>query len=186
MFGDFLETLALWINARVFGGRKSGIPGIDLEFDCNGTRYLVAIKSGPNWGNSQQIARMRDNFKKAAITLRTSRARTPVQAVNGCCYGRQPKEDRGDYLKVCGQSFWAFISGSESLYVDIVEPIGHHAHSRNEDFAQEYSRVITRMTRDVISDFCDAAGNIKWPVLLQFNSGRTRSAARARTPTRKH
>ena len=30
-------------------------------------RYLVAIKSGPNWGNSSQYQSLRANFKRAVI-----------------------------------------------------------------------------------------------------------------------
>lgn len=52
IFGDWLEGLAIFVNQLVYEGWKSGIPGIDLEFDKKGTRYIVAIKSGPNWGNS--------------------------------------------------------------------------------------------------------------------------------------
>lgn len=48
IFGDWLEGLAIFVNTKVFGGWKSGIPGIDLEFDDNGKRYIVTIKSGPN------------------------------------------------------------------------------------------------------------------------------------------
>ncbi|KAA3659628.1 MAG: cytosolic protein, partial [Calditrichaeota bacterium] len=33
IFGDWLEGLAIYINSKVFGGYKSGITGIDLEFD---------------------------------------------------------------------------------------------------------------------------------------------------------
>ena len=33
MFGDWLEGLAIFINAKVYGGIKSGIKGVDLEFD---------------------------------------------------------------------------------------------------------------------------------------------------------
>ena len=57
IFGDWLEGLAIYINEKVYGGKKSGILGIDLEFDKDGVRYIVNIKSGPNWGNSSQIAK---------------------------------------------------------------------------------------------------------------------------------
>jgi len=33
IFGDWLEGLAIFVNGKVYGGRKSGINGIDLEFD---------------------------------------------------------------------------------------------------------------------------------------------------------
>jgi len=52
IFGDWLEGLAIYINEKVYGGKKSGILGIDLEFDKDGVRYIVNIKSGPNWGIS--------------------------------------------------------------------------------------------------------------------------------------
>src|ERR1700690_2087927 len=51
IFGNWMEGLAIFINERVYHGRKSGILGIDLEFDLKGVRYIVTIKSGPNWGN---------------------------------------------------------------------------------------------------------------------------------------
>lgn len=105
MFGGFLEGLAIYVCQEVYGGRKSAAAGIDLEFEKDGTYYIVAIKSGPNWGNSQQIARMRDNFNTAKKTLRTNAQRRSIEAANGCCYGRTIRADRGDYIKLCGQAF---------------------------------------------------------------------------------
>lgn len=102
IFGDWLEGLAIFINDKVYGGRKSGITGIDLEFDSNDTRNIVTIKSGPNWGNSSQIAKMVADFKTAKKTLRSSNSKLNIIAVNGCCYGRDSKPDKGDYFKYCG------------------------------------------------------------------------------------
>lgn len=172
LFGDFLENLAIWINAAVFDGRKSSTTGIDLEFDRDGIRYIVAIKSGPNWGNSGQIREMRGSFLKARQTLRTgNNAGLHVEAVNGCCYGRSNK-DCGDYQKLCGQSFWSFISGSDTLYVDIVEPLGYQSAQRDEAFRAEYAKVVNRFTGELISDFCNADGSLDWKRLLRFNSGK--------------
>ncbi len=36
IFGDWLEGLAIFVNQAVYGGRKSGIEGVDLEFDGSG------------------------------------------------------------------------------------------------------------------------------------------------------
>jgi hypothetical protein len=68
IFGDWLEGLAIFINEKVYNGWKSGIPGIDLEFDYDDRRYIVTIKSGPNWGNSSQIKRLKDDFRTAKRT----------------------------------------------------------------------------------------------------------------------
>lgn len=84
IFGDWLEGLAIFINNKVYGGRKSGIQNIDLEFDSNNIRYIVNIKSGPNWGNSSQISKMKADFKTAQKTLRTSNSNLIVISINGC------------------------------------------------------------------------------------------------------
>ena len=88
IFGDWLEGLAIFINNKVYKGWKSGIPGIDLEFDKDNIRYILTIKSGPNLGNSSQIGKLLADFKTAKKTLRTSNSQLNVVAVNGCCYGR--------------------------------------------------------------------------------------------------
>jgi len=132
IFGNWLEGLAIFICSKVYSGWKSGISGIDLEFDSEGNRYIVNIKSGPNWGNSSQIAKMRADFKTAMITLRTSNSKIRIVPVNGCFYGRDNKPDKGDYWKYCGQKFWEFISGNERLYVEIIEPLGHKAQRKTK------------------------------------------------------
>src|SRR5690554_6067821 len=101
IFGDWLEGLAIFINEKVYHGWKSGIAGIDLEFDKGNRRYIVNIKSGPNWGNSSQISKMISDFKTAQRTLRTSNSRLNIVSVNGCCYGRDNRPDKGDYFKYC-------------------------------------------------------------------------------------
>ncbi len=65
IFGDWLEGLAIFICNKVYGGNKSGIEGVDLEFDFDNIRYIVTIKSGPNWGNAPAIKKMISGFKTA-------------------------------------------------------------------------------------------------------------------------
>ena len=105
LFGDFLEELAVFICGKVYRGRKSSAEGIDLEFKKDNVLHIVTIKSGPSWGNSQQIARMIDNFREAKRRLQTSRSRIHVKAINGCCYGKEPNPDKGDYLRGRGVFF---------------------------------------------------------------------------------
>lgn len=170
IFGDWLEGLAIFINSKVFLGRKSGIPGIDLEFDKDGIRYIVTIKSGPNWGNSSQIGKMISDFKTAKKTLRTSNSKLIITAINGCCYGRENNPDKGDYYKYCGQKFWDFISGDIELYTKIIEPLGHQSKERNDDFIISYSQMINKFTKEFADTFCLDNGSINWNKLVQFNS----------------
>lgn len=170
IFGKLLENVAIYSCSLVYGGFKSGIEGIDLEFNLNSNRYIVSVKSGPNWGNSSQIKKMRDNFRKAAIILRQTGSRENVIAINGCCYGRDRKEDKGDYQKVCGEKFWTLITGDTTLYQDIIEPFGHNSKKRNDAFNVEYSKAVNRFTRDFIKDFCLADGQIDWPKIVSLVS----------------
>jgi hypothetical protein len=170
VFGDWLEGFAIFINTRVYGGWKSGIPGIDLEFDRDGCRYIVNIKSGPNWGNSSQVKKMIADFRSAQKTLRTSNSGIHIIAVNGCCYGRDRNPDKGDYFKYCGQGFWAFISGEKELYTNIIEPLGHKAQEKNEEFQQSYAQMLNRFTLEFGKEYCESCGAIDWPKLVRFNS----------------
>ncbi|MCB0745422.1 MAG: cytosolic protein [Ignavibacteriae bacterium] len=172
IFGDWLEGLAIFINQKVYGGWKSGIPNIDLEFDKDNIRYIVNIKSGPNWGNSSQISKMKSDFKTAHRTLRTSNSNLMVVSINGCCYGIDNRPDKGDYFKYCGQEFWEFVSGNSDLYTEIIEPLGHKSKERNDEFMESYSNMINKFTRDFIKDFCKSNGEIDWIKLVEFNSGK--------------
>ncbi|WNM18062.1 PmeII family type II restriction endonuclease [Flavobacterium capsici] len=170
IFGDWLEGLAIFINEKVYKGRKSGIQNIDLEFDKDNVRYIVNIKSGPNWGNSSQIKKMNADFKTAKKILRTSNSNLNVVAVNGCCYGRDNKPDKGDYYKYCGQKFWEFISGEENLYTELIEPLGNKAKERNDDFMKSYSQMINKFTKEFTNSFCLESGEIDWDKLVKINS----------------
>jgi len=113
---------------------------------------------------------MIDDFKSATKTLRTSNSRLNVVAVNGCCYGIDNSPEKGDYLKYCGQRFWEFISGSTNLYTDIIEPLGHNAKERNDDFNKSYALMINKFTREFSKEFCKDSGEIDWNKLVLFNS----------------
>lgn len=171
IFGDWLEGLAIYINSITFGGRKSGIQGIDLEFDRNKRRYIVTIKSGPNWGNNSQTQKMILDFQTAIKSLRTSNSKLNIVAINGCCYGKDNHPDKkGIYFKYCGQMFWEFISGDKELYIKLIKPLGFRAKEKNEEYNISYAKVINRFTMDFSLQFCLKDGAINWSKLVAFNS----------------
>lgn len=172
IFGEFLEQLAIFVCGKAYSGKKSAAIGVDLEFEKEGIKYLVTIKSGPNWGNSSQIAKMVDNFKKAQRILKTNSPRAKIISVNGCCYGKETQPNKSDYVKLCGQEFWLFITGNDSLFIEIIEPLGYRAKERNAEFASAYGRIINRFTREFFEEFCED-DLIDWDKLVKFNSGRS-------------
>lgn len=177
IFGEFLEGLAIYICEQVYGGRKSFVEGIDLEFERDDILYCVAIKSGPNWGNSSQIMRMRQSFRQAQRIYRTNNTRQQqVLMINGCCYGRTTQPDKGDYLKLCGRQFWELISGNPDLYIDIIEPLGYRAKERNESFLRLYDQVVNRFVGQFMQKFFNG-DLIDWVALVRFTSSTESTAS---------
>ncbi|MGI9296343.1 MAG: PmeII family type II restriction endonuclease [Gammaproteobacteria bacterium] len=169
VFGEFLEELAIFSGEKVYGAKKSGIEGMDLEFVRDGVHYVVSVKSGPNWGNSSAVKKQVELFNKATKTIRQSRRASHPRPVLGCCFGKRKETDRGVYDHYCGQKFWDFLSGDDRLYIDIIEPLGHEAKERNQAFVNEYGRCLNLLTADFIKRYC-VDGGIDWEVLVKFNS----------------
>jgi hypothetical protein len=101
---------------------------------------VVGIKSGPNWGNSDQISRMKIGI------LRDEGIDMEIVAVNGCIYGRDdhplkidPRDAEKRYFKLCGQAFWDLISNDPQFYQRIVVPIDKEAKKKDENFRTTYT-----------------------------------------------
>jgi len=178
IFGNLLEGFAIFVSARLDRGFKSSRRGLDLEFGRDGKHYLVEIKSGPDWGNSSQIARMKDNFKAAISALRTEGVTGEIIAVNGCIYGRDRRPLKPDpdpdriYFKYCGQDFWEFISKDPELYREIIAPIDQEAKQKDENFRQAYHAKVNEMTEEFMKNFM-TSHQIDWVKLIDFVSRRS-------------
>lgn len=171
MFGDFLEGLAIYISGRTIGGHKSSSQGVDLEYEKENTYYLIAIKSGPNWGNSSQHKKLVSDMRDAEKRLKQSRHISNVQSVLGICYGKSKTVFHAKgYLKIAGQNFWTFISGEKDLYLDIIEPIGYRAKEHNEQYDREKGAITNILVKTFIDQFCDENGTIDWQEVVKANS----------------
>src|SRR5450756_2225713 len=119
MFGQFLEKLAIYVSGLADGGQRPATLDVDLDFARDGTRYLVSVKSGPNWGNASQHRDLELAFRTARRQLGLDQS-IHVIYIEGCCYGRQQNVDRGAYYKKCGQAFWEFLTCDPDFYQEIV------------------------------------------------------------------
>jgi hypothetical protein len=172
LFEGFLKDLALFVAGKAYGGHKSTIPGVDLEFENNDVYYVVLVKSGLYRGNSSQHKKLAQDLRDVVIRVRQSRVAARVEPVLGICYGKtQTIHTKAGYLKVVGQNFWYLISESQDLYTDIIEPIGYRAKEHNDVFCQQKDEVVNRFTKQFLDEFCDSRGAIDWVRLVQFNSG---------------
>jgi hypothetical protein len=181
LFGTFLENLAIFIAQVTLDANKSSSHGIDFEYSKDKTRYLVTLKSGLNWGNSSQWKALESDFKSAMTILKQSFHIANINCILGICYGKTKTTiKRGIILQVCGQNFWYMITGNESFYKDIVQPLGYKAKESNESFEERKAEIINRLTGNFISDFCDESGKILWENVVEFNSGNLTNDERER------
>lgn len=179
-FGNFLEELAIFCSGLFHGGHKIPGTGLDLMFSRDGKQYIVAVKSGNSWGNSSQHAKLKADFKHAIRLIRQNKDVRDVQPVLGICYGKVQQKNSDEYLKLCGQDFWEFISGDPNLYMDIVDPLGYEAKQHNDHFRDEYAATLTRFNQEFTQNFCDD-GRINWEKLVKFNSGRREAKIKTQT-----
>lgn len=178
IFGNLMEGFAIYVSKILHNGFKSELKSVDLEFERDDVYYIVGIKSGTNWGNSDQVNKMRDNFKLAKELLRERGIRQEIVAVNGCIYGkdRVPFKTHQDaekqYYEYAGQDFWNFVSGDDQLYREIIKLIDEEAQQKDETFKRAYAAKINEMTQDFVNEFMTADNQIDWIKLVDYVSKR--------------
>jgi site-specific DNA-methyltransferase (cytosine-N4-specific) len=178
IFGDLMENLAIHVCYEVFNGKKAEegkFKSVDLIFERDKKTYIVGIKSGPNWGNSDQVNIMKRNLKIAKKFLRTELKKSNIISVNGCIYGRDKKPHKVNkdpdlsYYKICGQAFWELISGDDQLYKKIIQPLDKEAKKRDDVFKELYIEKINEMTKSVV-DLFYTRNKLDWDKVIDYVS----------------
>jgi site-specific DNA-methyltransferase (cytosine-N4-specific) len=179
IFGDLMEGLAINVCRQVFDGKKAEegkYRSVDLIFERENKLYIVGIKSGPNWGNSDQVNAMRKNLKIAKKIIQVEYPGKVIVNVNGCIYGRENqahkvnKKDPGlSYYKICGQAFWELISGDGELYKKIIRPLDKEAKKRDDKFKELYVKKINEMTKGIIDLFYNN-DSLDWDKIIDYVS----------------
>lgn len=172
IFGDFLESLAIFVAQKRLKATKSSSPGIDLEYMKKGTRFLVSIKSGVNWGNSSQWSALRRYFTDARkVLLQSKSSIRHVETILGICYGKAKTTlKEGNIKQVCGQNFWYMLSGEKQFYVSIIKPLSYRAIEASTTFNTKKAEKINKFTKEFITQYCDENGIILWNKVITFNS----------------
>ncbi len=184
MFGNKLESFAIYVSGKLDGGFKSELPSIDLEVERDGVYYIVGIKSGTNWANSDQAARMKDNFKTARDYLtKIKGVKNKIVAINGCSYGKNAKlhkqnteDPEKSFYRLAGQDFWRFISGDNEFYKEIIKPIEDEAQERDKAFKEAFDGKINAMSSEFTNLFTfqdpERVGIIDWEKMVEYISKR--------------
>jgi hypothetical protein len=77
---------------------------------------------------------------------------------------------------LCGENFWTLISGDANLYIDLIEPLGHKAKLRNDEFQSEYDKATNRFTKLFIEEYCLTGGSIDWEKIVKLSSAASKPA----------
>ena len=172
MFGNWMEKFAIY-TCKIYrpnsGAQKASSFGADLDFKINDVRYIISIKSGPNWGNSEQIKKLEDRFKSIRMTLRTSGNSEKIEFINGCIYGDKNKV-YSDYSKVCGEKFWELLTSDSEFYKKIIIPLGEISKIKDEEYKNKLSARINILTSEFTSNYCYPDGVINWDMIIERNS----------------
>ncbi|NJS41317.1 cytosolic protein [Candidatus Gracilibacteria bacterium] len=179
IFGDLLENLSVYVCGEVFGGIK--LPKIqqgnpDILFTRDDIIYYVEIKSGPHWGNSSQIAKLRLTFERIRKELLEDKQDlSKYRFVNGCIYGKINSEQVDNennlrsYAKICGQAFWDLISGSNSFYLDIIDPLTKETEKKEYEYIEEYNSSIIKASL-IFSDHFVENNKVNWNKIVKLTS----------------
>ncbi len=166
LFGSFFESTAIRLAEN---GQKSTTDSVDMEVrHPNDSIDLVAIKSGPHVFNSQSARKQREAFEAAQRRLRTH----AVRPIIGYCYGR--KKQRVDSNKnhdvLAGQAFWAYVTGNENFYIDLIHMVGRAAEEHKQHFEDAWNQCLNKQYMRFMKVFCNDTGNIEWTSVVQYNS----------------
>jgi hypothetical protein len=166
IFGDaFFEPIAKLVSIGVV----SPSDGIDIAIETEDRYTAIAVKSGTNWGNRDQLRKQNENF--IALQSRLFKLHKQFDPVIGHGYGRKKGTPKGKiYRDVSGQAFWTEITGDPDFYLKLIRLMKDEPQKHKIEYKKAWELAINRFTGEFISEFCFKDGSINWEKLTQLVS----------------
>lgn len=170
MFGrDFFEPIA---KAATMG-IKAPSSGIDIALETPTKYTAIAMKSGTNWGNRDQLAKQDQNFN--AIRQRVFEMHKQFDPVIGHGYGKKngiPKNKA--YRDSSGQAFWTEITGDPDFYLKLIRLMKDEPAKHREEYKIAWDLALNRFNGEFYNEFCihegENNGAIDWDKLVKLSS----------------
>jgi hypothetical protein len=169
IFDALLKRIATFLCRQLEGGRESATAGIDLEFDRDGVRYLVVVKSGPGWGTNSQTNQMQESFQAIHREHYATGTNLPVHFINGCCYGIDDQPHKGGYDKLCGQRFWTFLTQESDFYPTFIVPLREDSWLFSAAYQDLFARKLNVLVKKFSTQYVNAQGMINWRTIFYEN-----------------
>ncbi|HUV06032.1 MAG TPA: PmeII family type II restriction endonuclease [Armatimonadota bacterium] len=170
IFGNaFFEPIV----KAVCSGVAAGGAGMDVVIETQDAYTIISIKSGPNWGNSSQVAKLQQDFMTANRVFSNRTLKKQFRALLGHCYGRVCSERGGKriYSTLSGEAFWEEITGDPDFYLKLIRLMRSYPATHKEKYQAEWTTTVNRFTQEFLNSF-SKGGKIDWEKLVRFNSGR--------------
>lgn len=125
IFGTEFQKMIINVFDEIKG---SAVKGIDIEFidRIDGRRKYCQIKAGPNVINYDDVATIKDHFKKALAIAKTNSMDMRHEDLILCIiYGETSQKSsfirkvEEDYAVLIGKEFWERVIGDGSFYKDL-------------------------------------------------------------------
>ena len=104
-------------------------------------KYVVPLSVIPDGVSAVDVIEM---FKQQLPVLFVEDNPDSVHKINS------NEIDKGEYLKLCGQRYWEFISGDENLYLEMIKPLGQQVKEKDEQFEEKYAQKVNEMTQKML------------------------------------
>jgi hypothetical protein len=167
---NVLEPLVIYVASKTRKIIHTTFVGIDLVVEDDDYIDLIQGKSGPHWGNADQIQHMIFNMKCAEQSIQNILNGRECRFINLCCYGTDGPSTKNGYLKFCGQECWEYLTGETNFYLKLIEPIRNARDS--VAFRFEYTKALNLLTKECSDLLLKSDGSMNWDALQRLNSGR--------------
>jgi hypothetical protein len=170
MFGDaFFEPMAKLSST----GTIAPSEGIDIAIETDKRYTAIAMKSGTDWGDKDQLKKQNENF--VALRSRVYKNGLMFDPVIGHGYGRKKGTPKGKiYRNISGQAFWTEITGDVDFYLKLIRLMNDEPQKHRSDYKTAWDRALNRFNGEFYNEFCfhDTAndGAINWEKLAQLVS----------------
>ncbi len=171
IFGDaFFEPIA----KSVSGGQVGGGEGVDVIREDEATVTVIAVKSGPNWGNADQWKRQKQNFE--SLRHRLQKLHKQFDPLMGYGYGRRNTDPtaKRHYRQRSGQAFWEELTGEPDFYLKLIRLMKDYPQKHRRLYQAAWDKAVNRFDREFLMNFATPGGDIDWERFVEFNSGKAK------------
>jgi len=153
-------------NENVSVGGKA----FDLRTEHDGKTYYIQVKSGPNTMNVGMVDSLNRMIDRIEAT------HDDAVGVLGMTYGRESQISTQiqnnltdfDDKALIGSEFWAFLSGEERYYVNLIEELDRVSHRLETAFDRTFTEVIAAKQAELETQWASQYGGTDADALERF------------------